>query len=182
MIDKLARYLIVDAQNVTKTVYKTEEEFSMNEFYTYYSKENIIKANKIFKKNNVPGKFRKIIIKLDNIITPPVGGAKDGKEYISKSYFYIRTGKNGKEKVISGSYRPNENSIYSIYCDPQSAFSTTNKTVPYREVIKFLSEVKKADCLYNYINAVCEILNLNQRKTDSVYMEADKVLMEKLGR
>ena len=64
MIDEKAKYLIVNANDIFKQLYQKERVACCNDFYNIYKRVKRINANEAFAKNNVPDKFRSIIIKI----------------------------------------------------------------------------------------------------------------------
>ena len=60
-----AKYLIVDAKDVVKSLYRIERVFAFNDFDNLYYKEGTMTIDEAFSKTGiVPDEFRKIIIKI----------------------------------------------------------------------------------------------------------------------
>ena len=62
MKDERAKYLIVNAADISKQLYQVERVAYCNDFYNIYHRVQKIDANEVFAKNNVPDEFRKIIV------------------------------------------------------------------------------------------------------------------------
>ena len=64
MIDEKAKYLIVNANDISKRLYQTEMVAYCNDFDNINHRAEKIDATEIFTKNNVQEEFQKVIIKV----------------------------------------------------------------------------------------------------------------------
>lgn len=71
MFDKFSKYLIVNAKDITKTIYRSERIFTANDGYNRYAKDGAINITEIFEKNNVPKEFQIVIINLNELYETP---------------------------------------------------------------------------------------------------------------
>ena len=85
--DERAKYLIINATDITKQLYEPERIAYCNDWYTRYNRIEKIDANEFFEKNNVPDEFRKIIVK----ISAPVFSKKESEEFTTGFPFDFQT-------------------------------------------------------------------------------------------
>ena len=78
MKDEKAKYLIVNAKDITKQLYEVERVATYNDFDNIYHKKEKVSASEIFTRNNVPDKYQKIIVK----VSSPLFSKKEAEEYI----------------------------------------------------------------------------------------------------
>ena len=64
MTDEKAKYLLVEAADITKQKYKHVREFRLNDFFNFYDRAEKVDANEIFANNGVPEECRIIIVKI----------------------------------------------------------------------------------------------------------------------
>ena len=156
MNDKKARYLIIDANNLTKQLYGVTREFSFNDWVNEYEKEDIITAGEVFNKNNIPVKYQKIILK----ISSPLFLKKQTSEYITDFTFdfqMVNIKKYGDKKYIKMHNSP-------IYYDDnwfmdKYVLETELKYYSFEDVINFLNEMNKNGYLEVYLESIQEIFD-----------------------
>ena len=157
MIDEKAKYIIVNANDISKQLYQVERVASCNDFYNIYKRVKRIDANEAFAKNKVPDKFRRIIIK----ISSPIFSRKEAEEYITRYPFNLQAKK--IEKKDNKKYITMNNSpIYydeTIFYD-KIVFKSEEFYVSFNNVVYLLEEIYKEGCLEDYLKAIQEFFNL----------------------
>ena len=158
MKDERAKYLIVNAADITKQLYQVERVAYCNDFYNIYHRVEKIDANEVFAKNNVPDEFRKIIVK----ISTSVFSKKEAEEYIMGFPFNFAT--KITEEVNNKKYiRMNNSPIYyggSIF-DDKIVFKTEEQYVSFNNIMYFLEEIYKNGCLENYSQSIKEFFDMS---------------------
>ena len=158
MIDEKAKYLIINATDITKQLYQVERVACCNDFYNIYHRVEKINPNEIFAKNNVPYEFRKIIVK----ISTPILSKKEAEEYTMGFPFDFAN----KTKVEANNkkyIRMNNSPIYydgSIF-DDKIVFKTEEQYCSFNNVIYFLEEIYKNGCLENYLQSIKEFFDMS---------------------
>ena len=89
MKDEKAKYLMIDAMEISKQLYNMKREFSFNDFDNIYIPAGMITAREIFNNYDIPEEFHKIIVKV-NI---PFCLKYESYEYIMRFPFDITGGK-----------------------------------------------------------------------------------------
>ena len=157
MIDEKAKYLIVNANDIFKQLYQKERVACCNDFYNIYKRVKRINANEAFAKNNVPDKFRSIIIK----ISSPIFSRKEAKEYLTGYPFNLQAKlieKTDNKKYITMNNSP-------IYYDETTfydkiVFKSEEFYVSFNNVVYFLEEIYKEGCLEDYLKAIQDFFDL----------------------
>ena len=158
MKDERARYLIINAADITKQLYQVERVAYFNDFDNIYHRVEKINPNEIFAKNNVPYEFRKIIVK----ISTPILSKKEAEEYTMGFPFDFAN----KTKVEANNkkyIRMNNSPIYydgSIF-DDKIVFKTEEQYCSFNNVIYFLEEIYKNGCLENYLQSIKEFFDMS---------------------
>ena len=158
MKDERAKYLIVNAADITKQLYQVERVACYNDFDNIYHRVGKIDANEIFAKNNIPDEFRKIIVK----ISKPVFSKKEAEEYTMGFPFDFTT-KTIKEVNNKKYIRMNNSPIYydgSIF-DDKIVFKTEEQYISFNNVMYFLEEIYKKGCLENYLQSIKEFFDIS---------------------
>ena len=158
MKDESAKYLVVNADNITKQLYEVERVAYCNDFDNIYHRVNKISANKIFAKNNVPAEFQKIIVK----ISEPFFLNKEAEEYTTGFPFDFATKiieKTNNKKYIRMNNSPisYDGSIF----DDKIVFKTEVKYASFNDVMYLFEEMYKKGCLDNYLQSVKEFLDVS---------------------
>ena len=158
MKDERAKYLIVDASDVTKQLYQVERIAYCNDFDNIYHRTEKISANDIFANNSIPDQFRKIIVKISN----PVFSKKEAEEYLTRFSFDFRSKSikdNNNKKYITMHNIP----IYyngSIF-DDKIIISTKVNYTSYNNVMYLLEEIYNEGYLDNYIKSIKELFDMS---------------------
>ncbi len=157
MKDEKAKYLLVDASNVSKQLYRMERVASCNDFYNMYHRINRVKASEIFNNNNVPEEYQKIIVKVEN----SVFSKNKVEEYIMGYPFDYRTKlvfKKDNNKYIIMNNKP----LYYNECcfADKIIFKTELFYNSFNNVLDFLKCLCKEGYLENYIKSIKEIFNV----------------------
>ena len=157
MIDERAKYLIVNASDITKQLYQTERVAYCNDFDNIYHRVEQIKANEIFARYNVPDEFQKIIVK----ISTPVFSKKEAEEYTTGFPFNFTT--KTITKVNNKTHiRMNNSPIYydGTIFDDKIVFNTLEEYTSFVNVMHFLEKIYKKGCIENYLQSVKEFLDM----------------------
>lgn len=157
MKDERAKYLLVNATNIIKQLYRVEREAYCNDFDNIYHIAGKIDANEIFAKNNVPDEFRRIIIK----ISSPIFSRKEAEEYITRYPFNLQA--KSIEKIDNKKYIiMNNRPIYYDGCmfNDKFVFKTEERYTSINNVMYFLEEIHKEGYLENYLQSIKEFFNL----------------------
>lgn len=160
MNNKIARYLFVDSRNMTKTIFELRQELICNDKVNIFEKDTIVSASKIFKKNNVPKDFRKIIIKLNRIITPSNSNNVKSYEFLSAKPIDLSVCKKESVRTFKGTNKVNED-LCDWFLAPLNNFIVNDKTYSYESVIEFFKKMKENGCLEDYLKSIYEIFNLS---------------------
>lgn len=158
MKDERAKYLIVNAADITKQLYQSERVACCNDFYNVYHRRGTIDANEIFAKKNVPEQFQKIIIK----ISTPVFSKNEAEEYMMGFPFDFTT-KTIKKENDKLYIRMNNIPIYydeSLF-DDKIIFKAEEHYTSFNNVVYFLEEVYKNGCLENYLESIKEFFDIS---------------------
>jgi len=158
MKDERAKYLIVNAADITKQLYQVERVAYCNDFDNIYHRVEKIDANEVFAKNNVPDEFCKIIVK----ISKPVFSKKEAEEYTMGFPFDFTT-KTIKEVNNKMYIRMNNSPIYydgSIF-DDKIVFKAEEQYTSFNNVIYFLEECYKKGCLESYLQSIKEFFDIS---------------------
>ncbi|MBP5684273.1 MAG: hypothetical protein J6X02_03355 [Bacilli bacterium] len=158
MKDERAKYLIINAFDITKQLYQGERVACCNDFYNIYHRAGTIDANEIFAKNNVPEEFRKIIVK----ISAPVFSKKEAEEYTMGFPFDFKT-KTIKKMNNRMYIRMNNIPIYydeSLF-DDKFVIKTEEYYTSFNNVVYFLEECHKKGCIENYFRAIKEFFDIS---------------------
>lgn len=158
MKDEKANYLMVDSNEIEKTLFEMKRIFEFNDGYNAYFNKGKVFAKNFFEKNNIPEKFQKIIIKINISFF----GQYDGEEFILRMPFDLtgrKIEKINKEKYLNATSRP------ILYDDNRFEnfieFKTKLKKVKYEEVLTFLKELKNEGYLEAYINSLKSFFDIN---------------------
>ena len=157
MKDERAKYLLVNATNIIKQLYRVEREAYCNDFDNTYHIAGKIDANEIFAKNNVPDEFRRIIIKINS----PIFSRKEAEEYITRYPFNLQA--KSIEKIDNKKYIiMNNRPIYYDGCmfNDKFVFKTEERYTSINNVMYFLEEIHKEGYLENYLQSIKEFFNL----------------------
>ena len=158
MKDERSKYLIINATDITKQLYQCERIAYCNDFDNIYHRVEKIDANEIFAKNNVPDEFRKIIVK----ISASVLSKKEAEEYTTGFPFNFAN-KTIEEKNNKKYIRINNSPINydgSIF-DDKIVFKTEEQYISFNNVVYFLEEIYKNDCLGNYLQSIKEFFDMS---------------------
>lgn len=158
MMDEKAKYLIINATDITKQLYQVERIAYCNDFDNIYHRVNKIDANETFAKNNVPDEYRKIIIK----INAPVLKKTKAKEYTT-GFSFDFSNKTRKEIYNKKYIKMNNSPIYydgSIFND-KIVFKTEEQYTSFNNVMYFLEEIYKKGCLENYLQSIKEFFDIS---------------------
>ena len=158
MKDERAKYLIVNAADITKQLYQAERVAYCNDFDNIYHRVEKIDANEIFAKNNVPDEFRKIIVK----ISAPILSKKEAEEY-TMGFPFDFANKTREERNNKKYIRMNNSPIYyggSIF-DDKIVFKTEEQYVSFNNIMYFLEETYKNGCLENYFQSIKEFFDMS---------------------
>lgn len=160
MKDERAKYLIVNAVDITKQLYQVERVAYCNDFDNIYHRVEKIDANEVFAKNNVPDEFRKIIVK----ISESVFSKKEAEEYIMGFPFDFTT--KTIEEVNNKRYIRMNNSPISYdgnIFDDKIVFKTEEQEqyISFNNVMYFLEEIYKKGCLENYLHSIKEFFDIS---------------------
>ena len=158
MNDERAKYLIINAVNVTKQLYKVERVAYCNDFDNIYHRAGKISADEIFAKNNVPDEFRIIIVK----ISEPFFSKKEVEEYTTGFPFdfttkIIEETNNKKYIRMNNSPISYDGSIF----DDKIVFKTETKYTSFNNVMYLFEEIYKKGYLENYLQSVKEFLDVS---------------------
>ncbi len=156
MNDKITRYLFVDSRNMTKTIYKWHKELIANDNANIYEKDIIMSASKIFKKNNVPKDFRKIIIKLNRLLTPSNSKNINSNEFVSGKELKLSVSKKGNVRTFEGT-NEHEVDLFNWYYAPQNTFLVNDRSYSYESVIEYFKKMKENGCLEDYLKSLYEV-------------------------
>ena len=157
MKEERAKYLIVNATDITKQLYQVERIAYCNDFDNIYHRIGKIDANEIFAKNNIPDKFRKIIIK----ISSTVFSKKEAEEYTMGFPFDFTT-KTIKKVNNKMHIRMNNSPIHydgSIFND-KIMLNTEESYTSFNNVMYFLEEIYEKGCLENYLQSIKEFFDI----------------------
>ena len=158
MKDERAKYLIVNAADITKQLYQVERVAYCNDFDNIYHRVEKIDANEVFAKNNVPDEFRKIIVK----ISTSVFSKKEAEEYIMGFPFDFAT--KITEEVNNKRYIRMNNSPISYDCsifDDKIVLKSEEQYTSFNNVMYFLEEIYKKGCLENYFQSIKEFFDMS---------------------
>ena len=158
MKDEKAKYLILDANEIEKTLYELQRIFEFNDSWNNYCERGKVKAKEYFDNNNIPEEYQKIIIK----ITSPLLTGHEAEEFILGMAFDLtgkRVEKINNELYVNGVNCP-------IFYDNQGFYNFINfktriKKVRYNEIISFFKEIKKEGLLEGYINSLKEFFDIS---------------------
>ena len=160
MKDEKARYLIVDAKEINKQLYKVYREFAFNDFDNIYEPHGMIDAREIFEKNGVPEKFQKILIKI-NI---PFFIKTEAQEYTMGFPFDFTGGKIVKEdnkKIITAFNKP----IYDYQANREFSDKIRIRTElvysNFTDIINFLSQIEKEGHLSAYLQSIKDFFDIH---------------------
>ena len=158
MEDERAKYLIVNANDITKQLYKFERIAYCNDFDNIYHRVKKINADEIFAKNNVPERFRIIIIK----ISKQFFSKSEAEEYIMGFPFNFAA--RVIEKVNKKKYIRMHNS--PIYHDGSTfndkiVLKTEEQYTSFNNVMYFLEKIYKEGCLENYLQSIKELFDIS---------------------
>lgn len=179
MNDKITRYLFVDSRDMTMSVYKCYKELVANDYINLYIKDIIMSASKVFKKNNVPKDFRKIIIKLNRIITPSNSKKINSNEFVSGKRLKLSVSKKGNVRTFEGINEHDEN-VLNWYYGPQNTFLVNDKSYSYESVIEYFKQMKENGCLEDYLKSLYEILGFTyfEYEQDEFLENSKKFILE----
>ena len=158
MKEEKAKYLIVNAADITKQLYQVERVSYCNDFDNIYHRVEKIDANEIFAKNNVPDEFRKIIVK----ISAPILSKKEAEEY-TMGFPFDYANKIIKETNNRKYIRMNNSPICydgTIFNDKIVLKSEEHYT-SFNNVMYFLEEIYKEGHLENYLQSIKEIFDIS---------------------
>ncbi len=158
------KYLIIDANDIVKQLYRIEREFTFNDFDNIYYKDGIINGVESFKKNNIPQKFQKIIIKLNSPFAPE----RIIKEYLLGLPFRI----NGIEEI--------EGQIYIKFVNKPRYYDgqTFNDEIFFKtrliyssidDVKRFLKNMRQEGYLELYLQSLNDLFKISSTR----YIEQD---------
>lgn len=167
MFDKFSKYLIVNAKDITKTIYRCERIFTANDGYNRYAKDRTIDITEIFEKNNVPEEFQIIIINLNELYGTPhiFPQIKKAKEFLTEKPLELNIKTNDEGIYIEGVNNPIGDPI-DTYCAPQNEFKTVPTYASYETVLAILKEIKKTGYYEAYRKSIIEALGLITVRND----------------
>jgi len=158
MKDQKAKYLIIEASEFKKQLYKVSRKFSFNDFENRYEPKGFVNAKQIFEKNDLPEEFHKIIIKI-NI---PFCLKEEAEEYTMGFPFDITAGKIEKEnnkKIITISSSP---IIYDRQLvRPKISFKSELSYSNFDDVMNFLQRVSDEGYLKSYLKSIKEFFDIS---------------------
>ena len=164
MFDKFSKYLIVNAKNITKTIYRSERIFTANDGYNRYAKDGAINITEIFEKNNVPKEFQIVIINLNELYGTPhlFPQIKKAKEFFTDKPLELHIKTNDDGIYIEGISNPTGDPM-DTYCAPQNELKTIPIYASYKTVLAFIKELKKNGYYEAYRKSIIEALGLDVR-------------------
>lgn len=158
MNDEKRRYLMVDANEMIKVLWKFERVAAFNDFYNQYYSDDKISFDYYFEKNNIPEEFRKIIFSLGyadfhaeefntgfkcKLVRKRIT-RKNNKIYINGIDYPL----GGDEDFLEGTFR----------------FSTSFKLYKYNDIMNFYRDLKDADYLELYLQTIKEAFKIERER------------------
>lgn len=158
VIDEKTKYLIINATDITKQLYRVERVAYCNDFDNIYHRVEKINANEIFERNNVPDEFRKIIVK----ISAPILSRKEAYEY-TVGFPFDFANKTREERDNVKYIRMNNWPIYYNGCifDDKIEFKAKEQYTSFNNVIYFLEAVYNNGCIENYLQSIKEFFDVD---------------------
>ena len=173
MKDKKAKFLIVNASEITRQLYKVDEEHVLGKLFL----TETITSDLVFNMNNIPEEFQKLIIKI-NI---PFFLYKEGEEYITGLPFDLTGGKITKEngkKYIEISNCPMQ---YGYFIDNNVKLlkiKTELKHRTYEDVQTFIKKLQDNNLLKEYFMSINQLfyppLDLNNKNNKTLKLGNQK--------
>ena len=179
MNDKITKYLFVDSRDMTKTIYKSHNEMIALDSVSIYEKDLIMLASSIFKKNNVPKDFRKIVLKLNCLIVPSNKKDINSIEFVSGKKTKLSVSKKGYVRTFKGIIEHGDE-LFTWYLAPQNEFLVNDKSNSYKSVIEYFKQMKENGCLENYLKSLYEILGFThfEYEQDKFLENSKKFILE----
>ena len=177
MKDERARYLIIDASDITRQLYRIQRELKFNELNNEYYRESKINASEIFEKNNIPEEFQKIIVRVSGSFF----SIKEAEEYTMGFPFNFKQKRiekvGGKRKSVIVDNRP-------FYHDGQTfnddiEFRTELKYSSFEDVLDLLKKMHETGCLNLYLQSIKDFFNLSRTMNDSLRKNKETQLVKK---
>ena len=161
MFDRISKYLIVSAKDITKTIYRSERIFTANDGYNRYIKDRTIDITEIFEKNNVPEEFQIVMINLNELYGTPhiFPQIKKAKEFLTDKPIVLNIKTNDEGIYIEGVNNPTGDPV-DIYCAPQNEFKTVPTYASHETILAILKEIKKNGYYEAYKKSIIEALGL----------------------
>ena len=162
---KNAKYIEVDSTEMNKKLYKVSREYSLNDFFNFYTCDEIINVKEIFDKYDIPSEFQKIFIRV-NI---PFFIKKEAEEVISGFAFDL-TG----SKIFK---KDDEKYIKSFNVPVFEDGTTFRKKLVFETELKYFESIYVIDFYKSLINkgyselyflALSEIFDSTLDLTDSI--------------
>lgn len=156
--DEKAKYLFLDSTEIHKQLYKIRRQSGFNDWFNIYIPDKMIDAREIFRKNNIPEEFQKIIVKI-NI---PFCLKKEAEEYTTGFPFDITAGqieKENNQKVITVSNCPifEDNQIFIDKIKFRTKISYSN----FEDVINFLLKIDEKGYLKSYLQIIKDFFDIS---------------------
>lgn len=149
--DKKAKYLIINANDICKQLYRTKREFAFNDFYNIFYPGRTSNANGVFEKYNIPKEFQKIIIKINQ----PLFTKVQVEEYTMGFVFDLATriieNENNQEYIIASS---NPKFDDRQILKDKIKFKTEFHYITFEDAISFLEEIYDTGYFKSYIQSI----------------------------
>ena len=142
------KYIFVNSKDIKRCSYEVRREFACNDYDNVYYHNGYETIDKLFEENNIPEKYRKIILQINCKIKKRKLFRCQAKELINRKEFKLQVQSNDKTMLFIKGARP------SIEITKWVVFSTNSDLFEYDKVHEFFLELLQLGLLDNYLNTV----------------------------
>ena len=153
-IRKEKKYILVDANNITRCKYEIKREAYCNDFINICHQDGYENMDSIFEKNNIPIEYRKLFLELKNNIPKIKLPKYEFEELLTREKFYADNIK--KDKIFCHTN--------TIDIRKWMSFTTEEGFTNYTEILSFISNLNKLGLIDNYINSLNEFFRTNTKE------------------
>lgn len=153
-----SKYVFVDGNDTERISYVVKREFAFNDYDNVYYEDGYENLDLFFEENNIPPKYRKLILKLNGNIMYSFKTRHSIEEFFTKKKFTLKKVYHSDVKTyISG-----DTDTYDI--TELVKFTTELDIVNYDEVLYFLCDLNNLGLLDNYFHAIMSFFRIKMSK------------------
>lgn len=158
MKDEKTKYLMVNASDIHKQLYKVQRTLEFNDFYRIYTPDRIISIKEIFDKYCIPEEFQRIIISIETKFFTKY----KVEEYITGfSFDIIRHKIEDYERYKYITFYYYDSYRGGVMYDDKFKYTVDCECVKYNNVMEFLLAVNDNGYLRLYLQAVKDSFNVS---------------------